>query len=313
MNIMIWINQEQIVRVGDVFKRLEIAPDNFLDPRYYPSEKDDYELVISYFTTMVSIDHRTSMFTKYRLKISEEYFEGADLLWRLGKEMYDKDPKFFTPEKLKDVDVSIVRRWLCPNDMVELWDINIRTILLRDLGKKTYILYNGKFSNIFKESNGYIRGSRGIAELLKIYRAYEDPVEKKIFLLLKFLHRRKLVNIKDFENIEIPVDNHLTRIAIRLGIVNLDEKIIKYIQDRVEVSYNLDVEIRLTIRKAWKEVSKICGKDVTILDDYLWNHGRKVCTYENPRCEICDLKSVCNAHMVGTYLTEHEYRLTWYY
>lgn len=309
---LVTIDEEQLNNVARELQKIKIEPDPFTDPRYYPPPQDEYEHVVSYFFTMVAIDHRTSIFKEYKAKIGEEEYKGADLLWRLGKEMYDRDPEFFLPHNLAKITLDTVRKWLTV-DEVEIWDPGTRTLLLQDLGKKTVIYYDSKFTNILKKSEGKIRGENSITSLLKIFRAYEDPVEKKTFLLIKFLTRRKLIEIKDSENIELPIDNHLTRIAIRLGIVRLSREIEEAIEREIEVDQETDIEIRLVIREAWKKLAKKAEIEPTTLDDYLWNHGRKICTQENPKCNQCPLKNTCKANQTRKYLKEHKHQLTWYY
>ncbi|NPA24132.1 MAG: N-glycosylase/DNA lyase [Crenarchaeota archaeon] len=309
---LLTIDEEQITKIGKELQKIHIEEDPFTDPRYYPPLEDDYEHVVSYFFTMVAIDHRTSIFKEYRAKIGEEEYRGADLLWRLGIEMYERDPEFFLPQNLAKMTLDTVRKWLTI-DRTEIWDPGTRALLLQDLGKKTVIYYNSKFTNILKKSQGKIRGENSITTLLKHYRAYEDPVEKKTFLLIKFLTRRKLIQIKDPENLELPIDNHLTRIAIRTGIVEPSQELEKLIQKEVELDRETDIEIRLTIRQAWKKLTQETGIEPTKLDDYLWNHGRKTCTPENPKCNKCPLKNTCKANQTEKYLKEHKHQLTWYY
>ncbi len=309
---LITINDEQISEIAREFKKIHIEEDPFTDPRYYPPPEDDYEHVVSYFFTMVAIDHRTSIFKEYKAKIGSEEYKGADLLWRLGIEMYERDPDFFLPQNLAKLTIDTVRKWLTI-DKTEIWDPGTRTLLLQDLGKKTVIYHNSKFTNILKKSEGRIRGENSITRLLKQYRAYEDPVEKKTFLLIKFLTRRKLIQIKDPENLELPIDNHLTRIAIRLGIVEPSKELEKLIQEEIELDKETDIEIRLTIRQAWKKLTQKAEIEPTKLDDYLWNHGRKTCTPENPKCNQCPLKNTCKANQTEKYLKEHKHQLTWYY
>jgi len=309
---LLTIDEEQINNIARDLQKIHIEPDPFTDPRYYPPQEDDYEHVVSYFFTMVAIDHRTSIFKEYKAKIGEEEYRGADLLWRLGIEIYERDRDFFLPQNLAKITLDTVRKWLTI-DEAEIWDPGIRALLLQDLGKKTVIYYNSKFTNILEKSKGKIRGENSITNLLKIFRAYEDPVEKKIFLLIKFLTRRRLIEIKDPENIELPVDNHLTRIAIRTGIVRPSREIEEAIEREVEVDQKTDIEIRLTIRQAWKKLTQRTGIEPTTLDDYLWNHGRKICTPENPKCSQCPLKNTCKANQTGKYLKEHKHQLTWYY
>ncbi len=313
LRVSLDLDMEQIRKVAEVLRSLNITPDNFTDPRFYPSPTDDEEHVLGYFFAMVAIDHRTHYPRPYVLKIGEEEYRGADLLWRLGKELYDRDPEFFTARRLSELDEETVRKWLCP-DGVQLWDINIRTFLLRDLGYKVLTFYEGAFIKIVKKSNKRLyNNGEGFVERLKIFRAFEDPVEKKAFLLVKFLYRRRLLQIEDIENLEVPVDNHLVRIAYRLGIVKINEELLKLIKNHVELPLDLDIEIRKTVRKAWKLISKNANMDPTVLDDFLWSHGRRTCTQQEPKCHTCPLRNICKAHMEGEYITEHVHTLTWYY
>jgi len=308
-----WIDHDQVKLVADTFKRIQIVPDSFSDPRYYPPPDVDQELAIAYFTAMVAIDHRTHQKKLYVLKRNGEEYRGADLLWRLGKEMFDRDPEIFTASRLANLDYQTIKQWLEPGE-VELWDLYTRLLLLRDLGRKTLELYSGKFSTLVQLSGGWLYNKgRGFIELLKVYRAYEDPVEKKPFLLVKFLYRRGYLKVVDIENLHVPVDNHVTRIAFRLGIVELSDELKRYVRQKLEVPYTVDVSIRLTVRAAWKLVSLHSKIDPTVLDDFLWNHGRKTCRPDQPKCEQCPLKQACKAYNTGEYLNEHTHEITWYY
>jgi len=307
------IDSRTIRDVADTIMRLELVPDTFTDPRYYPPTDTDLEHAAAYFTTMVAIDHRTHQKRQYMLEIEGETYRGADLLWRLGKEMFDRDPEFFTAERLANLDYQTLKRWLEPDEL-ELWDLYTRLLLLRDLGRKTLELYSGRFTTLIQLSKGWLYNKgQGFIELLKVYRAYEDPVEKKPFLLVKFLYRRGYLKVVDLESLQVPVDNHVTRIAFRLGIVELSDELKRYIKKKLEVPYTIDVSIRLTVRAAWKLVSLHAKIDPTVLDDYLWNHGRKTCRPDQPKCEQCPLKQACKAYNTGEYLNEHTYSITWYY
>lgn len=313
MSTLVYLDEYQIRRVAEEIRKIELRPDPFTDPRYYPPPDDDPERVVAYFFTMVAIDHRTHYPRPYVLKIGQEEYRGADLLWRLGKEMYERDPDFFTAQRLAQIDEDTVRKWLCPDD-VSLWDINIRTFLLKDMGVKVLKLYNGEFLNIVKQSRELLyNNGEGFVERLRIFRAFEDPVEKKAFLLVKFLYRRGLLKIRDIENLHVPVDNHLIKIAYRLGIVVPSQQLLNLIKEGIELPAHLDVEIRLKVREAWKKASQHANIDPTVLDDFLWSHGRKVCTRENPHCSKCPLRNVCKAYETGDYIPEHTHVLTWYY
>ena len=107
------------------------------------------------------------------------------------------------------------------------------------------------------------------------------------------------------------MDNHLTRLAVRLGLVVFEDY---GVVDRgVELSRSEDVELRLRVREAWKMVSEASGVDPFTLDDFLWSYGRTVCLQGRPRCGSCFLRDVCRSFEMGYFPDEPRYSLTWYY
>jgi hypothetical protein len=144
------------------------------------------------------------------------------------------------------------------------------------------------------------------------------------------LERRGVFIINDPYNKEVPVDNHLVRIALRLGIVEVDRETLEKIAAGIEFSWEEDVLLRLSAREAYKLVSMASGLDPFILDDFLWTFGRKCCTRERPVCIRgcdesclrakgcrgggCGLRHVCSAYENPLLMVpEHNYRNTWYY
>ncbi len=300
------LEYRHIRRVSKIFERMELRRDKYEDPRYFPPPDCDVELQLAYYTVMVGIDHRTSSpFGQFEGYVDGEFFHGADLLYRLGMKIFEEEPEFFLAENLARLASERAMRLISFNGK-PLWDYHVRTLLIRDIGIKVMEYYDGSFRRLLN-----INTIAEMIERLSIMRAYEDPVHKKIYLLAKFLDGRGLLRFRDPENFHVPVDNHLARIAIRLGIVMLSdyEPIIK----RIEVTRDEDITIRTKIMTAWKEVSKISGYDPFTLDDFLWSFGRKICTRDNPKCQNCPLNQVCIARENRTYWPEHRHTLTWYY
>ena len=291
---------------------------DIFDQRFFPSKKMNIEMTGMYFFVLVALDHRLSRPGKpYEACIENECYHGADLLWRIGKLILDENPEFYNPRNLSNIRVDDVKKYFNIGK-AEIPDPDIRAYLLRDLGLKLDKLYNGKFLNLLKASNNRIRGigtEHGLIDLLKVFRAYEDPVEKKAFLLIKFLRARKLFDPIDPYNMEVPVDNHLSRIAYRTGLVEIEGTLWNYIKSFREVGYSDDVFLRFTIRYAYSIVSDLGGIDKGILDDILWIHGRKICLRdEQPKCSPCPFNNFCKAYMDSEYMVkEHNYYNTWYY
>ena len=296
------IDYEQAARVAEALKPVvrEYAsnPDTFTDPRFYPPPTADRELVASYFLVMVAMDHRLSRPGRpYEARVAGEFFHGADLLYRLGMVMFERNPNFFAAENLARVTVRDVRAWLCIGSVCPP-DPDVRAALLRDLGRKLLQLYNGSVLVLLRESRNTLHSmdpeAPGFAERLRVFEAYNDPVEKKIMLLAKFLERRNLIRFEDTWNKRVPVDNHVTRIALRLGIVRLEEELEVKARRGLEVAWWEDVLVRIAVREAWHFVAERSGVDDFLLDDLLWSMGRKVCTWGRPYCRNCRGHHICS-------------------
>jgi len=299
---------------------IKIKPDSFTNPEYFPPSNEPIESVINYFFFMVAIDHRTSLPGKlFEGYVDGKLYHGSDLLYRLGMIKYEENPDFFSPRKMSKMTIEDVKKWLSVDEprRIVIHDPEVRAFLLRDAGIKLLKLYDGSFLNLIQESKGYLYSKidGGFIERLRVFRAYEDPVEKKPFLLAKFLERRGLLKIKDLENMQVPVDNHLVRVALRTGIVNGIEKLSDLFMWKREATREEDIIIRLIIRRVWKIISEISGINPGVLDDFLWMFGRKTCIREKPLCEECVLKDLCKAYPDSSrkQLNEHLYYDTWYY
>lgn len=309
------IELDRIKSIARVINKIEIKPMDLYNTKFYPEANELVNKVFMYFLTMVAIDHRLSRPGKrYRANINGEELHGSDLLYYLGMKMFKKNPDFFTPSNLVNITYGDVKSWLSLGDAIPP-DPEIRTLLLQDLGKKIIKIFNGYPIEILGICKGYLRreDGEGLLDLLRIFKAYADPVEKKSMLLIKFLSYRGMIKIIDSENIQIPIDNHLTRIAIRLGLLTLDKYIEEKIFNEVPVRYDEDIVIRYMAREAYKYLSIISGIDIFYLDDFLWSLGRNICVRDAPQCNICVLRSCCRAYETKIFPNEHVYYNTWYY
>jgi hypothetical protein len=311
------INMERVLRISDTLKRFELrsAKLDVFDTRYYPPASDPPKRVALYFLVMVAMDHRLSRPGKpYEAVLNGKRIRGADLLYRLGMMMYGERPEFFSPENLARVTEDEVVAWLTIGDASPP-DPRLRALLLRDLGQKLISLYNGNPLAMLQIPRGYLRAVEGygLLDLLKVFKAYQDPVEKKAFLLVKFLFYRGLFEPRDVENLHVPVDNHLTRIALRLGIVELEEALFKKTLYGYELAHDEDTLIRICVREGFKVVSRESGVDVFLLDDFLWVFGRSTCMQDEPKCYSCPFRGVCRAYEVGVFVKDLNYFNTWYY
>ena len=325
------IRGDKCSELASLVKRLNIELDPFIDPRYYPPPDADPSYVAQYFFFMVAIDHRTGTpsmpFEGY---VDGEFYHGADLLYRLGMLKYEEDPDFFSARYMSRITAEGVSSWLSVKEPrhVRVRDPEIRAMLLRDAAHKLLAQYLGNPLSIFKgEPRDWFRA-------LGSFLAYSDPVAKKSFLLIKFLERRHLISMIPAMELHVPVDNHLTRIALRLGIVMPDKEMWHIILSGREVPDEVDVMIRLVVRKAYFLVCEEARIRPTYLDDLLWSLGRTCCTRERPVCVLgcnrvkcttkrilgscngtCPFISACDAFREHKALkiVEHTKLNTWYY
>jgi len=333
------IDYERARRVGEHIRTAvrSIGVDPFTDPRLYPPKQASREEVTAYFLVMVAMDHRLSRPGRpYEGMVDGEFYHGADLLYRLGSKKFNEDPEFFTAARLASLTDREVEEWLSApkpgGGTSRPPDVRLRAHLLRDLGRKLLSLYDGRASSLIDKSKSMLRGKSeyGFIDLLKTFKAYQDPLEKKPFLLAKFLERRGVVRFMDPWNKDVPVDNHLVRIAVRLGIVVVDEVTVERMSINDDFTWEEDVLLRTATRLAYRAVAASAGVDPFILDDFLWMFGRRCCTREYPTCRNgcrrackavggcsehgCVLSEVCAARRNPLLMVnEHRYLDTWYY
>jgi len=306
---------DRAARVLDKNK-LSLSKLDVYDSKYYPPREDEREKVLRYFLVMVAMDHRLSRPGRpYEGYVDGEFYHGADLLYRLGAKKYYEDPDFFSPEHLMKISADEVREWLSAGSASPP-DITVRTYLLRDLGLKLVKLYRGSVEKLIGGYKVRLHGaitSPGLVERLRVFRAYEDPVEKKTMLLAKFLDARDLIEIMD--ELDLAIDNHLSRIAYRLGIVMVSGPLWDKITSGVEVTWEEDILLRMTIRRAYRLLARKSGISPRLLDDHLWIMGRVTCLRgKEPLCNRCLFRNFCMAKKNSKFMVnEHTYYNTWYY
>jgi len=296
------VDAAQAARVGEALRPVAEAYrgrlDSFTDQRYYPDPGSDGETVAAYFLVMVAMDHRLSRPGRpYEARLAGDgFYHGADLLYRLGRRMLEADPGFFRAERLERITAEELRAWLCVDGVCPP-DPETRAALLRDLGRKLRLLYGGSARRLLEESGGYLHtwnpAAPGLVELLRVFEAYGDPVEKKAMLFAKFVERRGLLRVRDSWNKRVPVDNHLTRIALRLGLVKVEDTLWEKIKRQLDFTPWEDVAVRVAVREAWHLVAQRAGVDDFVLDDILWSMGRRVCIHGDPACRRCQGHLVC--------------------
>ncbi len=247
-----------IRELAKIVRRLRYNPATFDDPELFP-ETDSY-IYPNYVFFMVAIDHRTGFDVDFK-------YRGSDLLFYLARKKQKEDREFFTAKNLINVGAEDLRRVFTFRGQI-VRDVEERAFLLKDCAEKLLGRYEGDFMNLLRSSDFEVNR---ITERLRSFRAYEDPLMKKSFLLLKIL-KRQGYGIKG--ELKIPVDNVLVRIAISSGILKVSDEILRKIKEGVMLDERESAQLRAETLDAFMKVAKLAKIDPDVLDDVLWNYGR---------------------------------------
>ena len=292
VNNSVTIFRSQCQQLGHRLDELQPKAEDFLDSRLFPSPKSDPEDVLRFFFFVTGIDHRTSPPNQsFEGTVDGEFFQGADLLWHLSLRRFTENPQWFHPIEMAKITPKTVSEWYTVQHpkLVTIRNPTERAALLRDGGKLLRDKYQGSVQALLKAATHRVtpdstNQNSGLLHLLSQFKAFEDPAKKKSYLFLKFLLRRNLWSITDEVQVRIPVDNHLTRIALRTGIVTISSQLATLLKEQQPVSTKTDVFLRERIGDAYTQVGKYAKRSVLELDDFFWHFGRQCCLLTNPIC-----------------------------
>ncbi|MFX1563036.1 MAG: queuosine salvage family protein [Promethearchaeota archaeon] len=282
----------QTRKLGLLIRKLNPFADDFLDTNFFPNSEDDSEDVARFFFFTTSIDHRTSPpGQSFEGLVNGHYFQGADLLWHLSLQKYHQNPSFFAPSHMADMTTSLTRKWftLSKPSRVTIRNPAERAKLLKDCGQQLIRKYDGSVLVLLNQAHHRLTPSSdgtnpGILSMLSQFKAYEDPAKKKSLLLLKFLLRRQLWTIEDSNQLHIPVDNHLIRIALRTGIITISPTLAEKLKRQQPISIIEDIALRRVVADAFSLVAHHASRFILELDDFLWHFGRQCCLAKSPTC-----------------------------
>ncbi len=286
------ISPAQCHRLGHRLGELQPKAETFLESTLFPAPTYDREDVAHFFFFVTGIDHRTSPPNQsFEGTIEGRYFQGADLLWHLSLQKFKENPQSFHPKAMAHITDEMVADWFSVTHPVPVTIRNPeeRAALLRNGGKLLLERYEGSVLNLLEKAEHRVsaqpeKANSGLLHWLSQFKAYEDPAKKKSYLLLKFLLRRNLWTIIDENRIRIPVDNHLTRIALRTNIVTVSSDLAALLREQIPISQAIDVLLREKIGDAYFQVGQYAKRSVLELDDFFWHFGRQCCVVTNPIC-----------------------------
>lgn len=285
------VDETQVAKLAASLSRFRFTFDPFDEPLLYPAVSDPPDLIANYFFFLVAIDHRTQrQGRKYIGQVDGVSLHGAELLWALAKRRYDSDPGFFSPERMAKVTSAEVARTFrvqLPTP-VDVLGPEERATLLRDSAKLLASEFRSSALVLVERSKGFLVRSdgEGLLQFLKRFKAYSDPLNKKSFLLVKFLERRGLLQLQDPQNVHVPVDDVLQRVALRTGIARIEDgQLERKIKTGTPITSQEDLTIRGAVSTAFDALSTSLGMSPTRVDDIFWEFGRTHCTVPGPHCD----------------------------
>jgi len=206
---------------------------------------------------LCAIDHRTGYRHAHQVDGQGPY-EGSDLLWHLGCAAEQRRPGALSAAGLADVgEAEVAETFRVGGETIAGADVRAR--LWRDLAAGLRERYEGSAGSLLAAAEGRLGGQEGLIARLGAFEAYSDPLAKKSFLFAKIAERRGWITVSDPESWEVCADNVLMRLALRSGLVHPAEP---------EV-------LRAATRAAFKRLAEEAEIDPPLLDDLLWELGRR--------------------------------------
>ena len=206
---------------------------------------------------LCAIDHRTGYRRAYLVGGKGPY-DGSALLWALGCAAERRHPGLLGAASLADIDADRVAELFRvggetlagPAERAKLW---------RNLAAGLSERYEGSAETLLAAAESRLGRPGGLIARLAEFEAFADPLAKKSYLFAKIAARRGWFAVADPESWELCADNVLMRLALRSGLVHPGP---------------VDV-VRAATREALKRVAEEAGLEPPLLDDLLWELGRR--------------------------------------
>jgi len=304
MESKVEVNYEICRKLGEHLESISLKPFNWIGQNH-PETTDNAEKITNYYFIVVAQDfgfwfENVKGYDRPMYAIKNGYnLKGADFLWATSFAVYKQDPKFFSAETMKNLNIQKLKKWLsddsgkCPLPMKAE-----RLKIAKDLGKRLCKHHDGTFSSILLDCSGFLmKNGRGLLESLNSFTGYGDsPFYKKALLLAKILSSRPegFLQIKDKQNQKVILDYHLLRMVERTGMIEiLNSNLIRKLENREWVSPEEEYVIREKALEAFAIVCRTSKKNPFAIDDLFWN-GRKFCPeMQEPECGKCLLRLQC--------------------
>lgn len=220
--------------------------------------------------------------------------KGSDLLWALSLKALKKfGPEFFKPDNLLNLTIYQFHDWI--PDSSGYQDIITRYEMV--LRYAEFFIFENTDPEPMTRLAGYT--THPLRDFVfftsKIPGYNTDPLFKKNLLLALILSSRpeNFLKVRP-DDFQTPiVDTHVMRLALRLGLLNLDDNEQMYLSERIWMPDKMELEIRKKAFEAVAWIIEISGKPMREIDFLFWS-ARDYCPeMTEPECSRCLFGSVC--------------------
>jgi len=310
------IDKKQVAKVAELLKKL---PESGNGMNFYSYMKDGKEIIDSekfpplnhpqvinflVFTVMHDYGFWFGDNNGYLEPIYGTFYgvksKGSDLLWKMCMRVLRKDEKQFEPAKLAVIQ---------PLELAEIF-----SDFSDDRGPFPFPDFEARFKMTRAYGRWFIEEKTSPSEIVILANQEDEPLKeflwwtrkipgynrdpffykKNLLLAMIFSNRpEKFLKVKDPQNWRPVVNYHLMRLALRLGLIELEKIDQKKNEKREWINMYIEIEIRRAVYVVLCELIEISGQSMSFIDEKIWM-GRKYCPeMEKPDCPKCIFTSVC--------------------
>lgn len=270
-------NTEQCNKIGEILKQTDIRPEFY--KREFLNFEADRETKLKVYFLSAAICHQT-----HNLHNSVLNLYGWDFMEYAFIQMSKERNLILNPgytSICKSFDIKQFLQSVFSSDgnpdNCTLDRLDERTEMLMEISTVVKKKYNGQISNLIDSSEGnIINKGNGLYEVLSEFKAFSDPLKKKITFFIKLAVDGGVLRIRDVENIIPIMDYHMQRVLLRMGCVEIKNKNLRNIllNRNRQIS---DAEIRNACIDAVRIIANTSGHGILKMNDFFWPLGRSCC------------------------------------
>jgi endonuclease III len=207
--------------------------------------------------------------------ISIDYMTDAVKLWKRSRGAYELHSDMFTPKQILKVSPRTVENFV------------------KKLGARYYTNAAKTWIQISKIlTNKYDEDPRNLTKTPLAIAEIKDRLKDFPYLrgnklanfYIRAMGETGLLKVRDFGDLDIPVDKQVARFTIYSGVLKLlSEQFVGCAQEQ---------PLRGLIEEAWRNAAKTLGTAPWKLDEPIWTVGSKLCSER--KCGQCPVEDLCD-------------------